>query len=115
MRLLTSETVIRIRPELVPDPMSGKGTLADWANAQEVAISGVLFTPGTSSEFPNVELEALSALATLHCPLGTDITPNDRIRARGALWSVEGRRQDWRGRLAKGCVVTIKFIREEET
>lgn len=107
------ETAVRIRRALVEDPMSGKPTLSDWDNAHELDIHDVLFSDGTTSEFPDVDLETLSALAVLYLPHGVDVSSQDRIRIRGALWSVEGRRADWPGELASGSVVNLRFIREE--
>lgn len=107
------ETAVRIRRALTEDPMSGKPTLSDWDNADELDIDEVLFSDGTTAEFPDVDLETLSALAVLYLPHGADVHSKDRIRIRGALWSVKGRRGDWPGELVSGSVVNLRFIREE--
>lgn len=112
---LPFETAIRVRRNLTEDPMSGEATLSDWAGATESAIDQVLFSPGTSTEFPNVDLDALSSLAVLYLPHGADITDQDRVRIRGGLWSVAGRRADWGlgDSSVDGSVVNLKWIRDE--
>lgn len=96
--------------------MSGEATLSDWSSATEASIDEVLFSPGTSTEFPDVDLETLSTLAVLYLPHRADITDQDRVRIRGALWSVQGRRGDWGlgDSSVDGSVVNLKWIRDEE-
>lgn len=108
------QTIIRIRRRLVEDEMSGQPTLSDWENADEAEIDRVLFSPGTSDEFPQVHLEAREALAVIYLPLGADVRSGDRVRVDGALWAVEGRRNDWPGiEPIGGSVVNLRLIREE--
>lgn len=109
-------TAVRLRRTMVLDPMSGKETLGDWEAPDELPIEDCLFAPGTTNEFPNVDLALLSSLATLYLPLHADVSAGDRVRVDGAMWSVEGRRADWGnggGDLEEGSVVNLRFIREE--
>ena len=114
MIIRSFETAIRVRRGLISDPMSGQATLSDWAGADEVLVEDVLFSPGTSAEFPNVDLDALTALAVLYLPYGADIRSDDRVRVRGSMWDVEGRRADWPGELIDGSVITLRWLRDEE-
>lgn len=111
------ETVIRVRRRRVFDEMSGQDTLSDWSTADEQPIGDVLFASGPGivqgaiGELPAVELEQSTASAVLYLPHGADIRADDRVRARGALWDVIGRRVDWPD---WGSVVQLTWIRDEE-
>lgn len=109
-----SVKVPRLRRGFVLDPMSGQETLGDWATATAVTVSDVLFAPGTSEEFPNVEIEAVSQYATLYMPLNADVVAGDRVHVDGSVWDVVGRRSNWgrRGRGPAGSAVPIKWVRD---
>lgn len=102
-------TAVRLRRPMVADPYSGLETPGRWEDASETEIEGCLFAAGTSDDFPNVDVVALSALGSLYTPLRADITTADRVRVDGAVWDVLGRRSDWD---PYGSVVTLKFVRE---
>lgn len=109
--------IVRLRRRLVPDPMSGQDTLGSWDDADELELWG-LFAPGSTKEFPNVDIEAVSSLATVYFPRegaaesAVDVVSTDRVRVDDALWSVEGRRADWELDDIGGSVVLLKLIRE---
>lgn len=107
------ETVARYRRARVHDPMSGTNTLSDWGSANREQVAGCLFSPGTSADFPNIDLEQLQGLATLYLPLGASVEDGDRVAARGRIWAVKGFRNDWAGDLVDGSVVTLEYIRDE--
>lgn len=98
---------------MVADQYSGEETLGSWDAADEQPVEGCLLAPGTSTEFPDVELDQLSSLATLYSPLQADIATRDRVRVDGALWDVISRPANWPGRLTSGTAVTLRLVREE--
>lgn len=107
------ETATRLRRGMVYDPMSDTETLGDWDHATRTTVEDVLFSPGSSAEFPGVDLETLSTLATLVFVEQADITEGDRIIIRDALWEVTGRPADYgRGRFA-AFTVTVRWLRDE--
>lgn len=101
----------RIRRQRVYDPMSDQHTLSDWAAADRTEIDGILFAPGTSADFPNVDLEEVSMLATIYIEdEDADIRESDRIEIRDATWTVVGKPGAW---AEEGIVVNLRWLRDE--
>ena len=112
MSIVLTETVRRLRRATTLDPMSDTMAPGDWATASSATIAGCNLAPGTSEEFPGVDIEQLQWLATLYMPLGADVQPGDRIAAHGHVWDAIGNRNDWLGLQAAGSSIALKQIRE---
>lgn len=93
--LTDGETVDRLRAALVPDVYSGAHTGRDWAVADELPIEGCAIAPSSSFEQQADDRRAVITGMSLYCASGSDVLPDDRIRARSGLWEVDGEGLEW--------------------
>lgn len=97
-----TETVTVIRPpgrDAFGDPLPGDAT--------EFDVPGCLFAPGPSQEL-GFAAATVDTDGTVYAPPDTDVRPTDRIRIRGAVYSVVGDPQNW-GRSA-GVVIPVRRV-----
>lgn len=94
--LANGETVVRQRASLVADPYSGESTKRDWSSPDELELVGTAIAPSSSTEPVSVDRQQVITSMSLYCGAGSDVLPEDRIRARSGLWQVEGEVGDWR-------------------
>ncbi len=104
-----SETVTVVRrPKRDTFGNIPSGTTSEWE------VPGWLFAPGPSREM-GIGSGQVESDATLYGPttaviaasVPDGIRPTDQIRARGDLYSVVGRVQDWG---ASGSVIILKLV-----
>lgn len=96
MNLPNGETITRLRATAVEDPYSGEATDLDWTDPDELAIPGVAIEPVAASEQVTDGSEQLTIDARLYIPYQADVLPLDRLMVRGAEFTVQGSRLDWR-------------------
>jgi hypothetical protein len=85
------ETVTRIRAAAVTNTYSQTAEDLDWTHAEPLAIDDcVLYPAGTGGEQVDVGRDQTVQTLTLLAPAGTDLTPLDRVQARGATYDVDG-------------------------
>jgi hypothetical protein len=85
------ETVTRLRAAAVVAPYSQTAEDLDWTHVDELAVDDcVLYPAGASAEQVDVGRDQAVQTLTLLAPAGTDLTPLDRVRARGATYDVDG-------------------------
>ncbi|YCK83517.1 hypothetical protein M1D89_09940 [Arthrobacter sp. D3-18] len=97
--LANGETVVRERAQLVNDTYSGEATKRDWSEPATIDIEGCAIAPSSSVETQTENRNTVSTAMSLYCAPGTDVLPQDRIRARSGLWQVEGEVADWHNAL----------------
>lgn len=97
--LANGETVTRERAQLVPDPYSGESTKRDWTAPDTLIIEGAAIAPSSSSESSTENRTTTTTAMSIYAAPGTDLLPDDRIRARSGLWEVQGDTSDWRNAL----------------
>lgn len=96
-----AETVVVVRP-----PPRGRFGDPAPGSTVEIEVPGTLFAPGPSSE-DLVGANQVDSDATIYAPVGTQVLPTDRIRARGKEYSVVGEPQEWAG---EGVVIRLRRV-----
>jgi hypothetical protein len=102
-------TVVR-RP-----PRNNFGDIAAGATT-EYTLPGCQFAPGPSGEV-NFQMQQVRVDATVYAPpghgdgvttmAGADVLATDQIRARGDLYDVSGKPQDWG---SSGVVIPLRLV-----
>ena len=100
--MLGSETVVVVTEGTDADPYSGDvGT-----TGSEVEVPNCLLEPRPSGEPRQDARNAVVSGFTVYMPPGTEIGPQNRLRARGGTFSVLGEPAVWRfGEWEPGIVV----------
>lgn len=105
---MRNETVVRLRATAATDPYSGEATALDWTTPAELSITTLApAEPRPSSEPVQNARNAVVDGWTLYLPAGADVTAADRLRVRGAVYSVLGEPADW---LDAGIVVQCERV-----
>lgn len=65
----------------------------DWDDPTETTIAAIVW-PRTNEEDNDKRTATITGLSVV-VPLGTAVTPVDRIVARGVTWEVDGEPADW--------------------
>lgn len=107
------ETVVRIRRRMISDPYSHEETLGSWDDAEEAPIAGVAIAPTSSVEVDSENRQVVVTGMAMYCGNNEDVLPEDRIRSRSGLWTVEGELLPWVHPMtgwAPGAVVSIKKV-----
>lgn len=103
-----TETVTRLRAASVTDPYSSVSVASDWTNATELDLTTLVpAEPRPSAEPVQNARNAVTDGWTIYLPAGSDVVPSDRLRVRGADYSVLGEPADW---LGAGIVVQCERV-----
>ena len=98
-RPLGSDTVVRIRAELVRDPKDNS-LYRDWENATELTIPDCsVQAPKLSDKLRNEidnEREYQLTFVRLYAPPGTDLRYTDRLIFGNDLYEIQGEPTPWR-------------------
>lgn len=103
-----TETVTVLRAATVIDPYSGESVSSDWDNATETDLTTLApAEPRPSNEPVQNARNAVVDGWTIYLPQGSDVVSSDRLRVRGAVYSILGEPADW---LGAGLVVQCERV-----
>jgi hypothetical protein len=99
-------------PREAAEPPEDRNGVKQWRYSDTgVPLLGCAFSDGASDEPLEVSRNQVISDAQALVPAKYSISEFDRIRARGVLYEVDGRPQDWRSRTMSrrpGLVVNLK-------
>lgn len=87
-----TQSVTRIRPGV----KSSRGSvIPDWADTDELVISGCSVQPATTSLSQDGRVLGILDGMTCYMPPGSDVQEGDRIRFEGVLYTIDGAPRIW--------------------
>lgn len=109
---MTGETVTRLRPVQTGTDRYGNPIYS--TSPAELDLDGALFAPGGTQEPAQPGRTPVIAEPSLYFPhTRPDLTAQDQIRVRGAVYDITGAPGDWRsgyGSTLGGLVVQLKKV-----
>lgn len=83
-------TVDRLRRKQKIDPYSQQATIGDWSDPDVLTLHGAFVAQSSTARTNDATRTEILESKSLFCSPAADVTEYDRIRAGGAVYTIDG-------------------------